>query len=73
MEINGFLEGHFSGGFLNVLCTAPCFSSLSISPLQAPVSVSSVARVPQSPLVRMEARLEQIQELLEEVPVITLR
>ena len=48
-------------------------SSLSISPLQVPLEVSSVARVPQSPLVRMEARLEQIQELLEEVPVITLR
>ena len=64
----------------------PCFSSirLSISPLQVPVSVSPVARIPQSPLSRMEdrLRLELISELTEvavmaeeaeEVARITLR
>ena len=64
----------------------PCFSSirLSISTLQVPLSVSSVARVPQSLLSRMEARLrlELISELTEvavmaeeaeEVERITLR
>ena len=59
-----------TGGFLNVLCTVFFLIQTQYFPLQVPVSVSSVARVPQSPLSRMEARLRlELKSELTEVAV----